>query len=59
VKATKQGRLYSGNLTQVDLENATDYFNLALDKDADYAPAYAGLSWAWIARQQIGYVSPS
>ncbi len=58
-EAYLQGRFYSGNLTQVDLANATDYFNLALEKDTNYAPAYAGLSWAWIARQQIGYVPPS
>ncbi len=59
LEAYLQGRFYSGNLTQVDLENAIDYFNLALEKDPRYAPAYAGLSWAWIARQQMGYVRPS
>jgi serine/threonine-protein kinase len=58
-EAYLQGRFYSGKLTQVDLERAIDYFNLALKRDSNYAPAYAGLSWAWVASQQMGYVAPS
>ncbi|UCD25496.1 MAG: protein kinase [Gemmatimonadota bacterium] len=58
-EAYLQGRFYSAKLTQWDLETAIDYFNLALEKDSNYAPAYAGLSWAWVASQQIGYVSPA
>jgi len=58
-EAYLQGRFYSGKLTQADLETAIDYFQLALQKDSTYAPAYAGLSWAWVASQQMGYVAPS
>ncbi len=58
-EAWLQGRFYSGKLTPSDLETATEYFNLALEKDPDFAPAYAGLSWVWIASQQMGYVSPA
>jgi serine/threonine-protein kinase len=58
-EAYLQGRFYSGKLTRVDLEMAIDYFHLALEKDSTYAPAYAGLSWAWVASQQMGYVAPS
>jgi serine/threonine-protein kinase len=57
-EAYLQGRFYSGNLTADDLETAIDYFNLALAHDSLYAPAYAGLSWAWVAKQQMGYVPP-
>jgi serine/threonine-protein kinase len=58
-EAYLQGRFYSGKLTFSDLETAIDYFNLALEKDSAYAPAYAGLSWAWVAKQQMGYVPPA
>jgi TolB-like protein len=58
-EAYLQGRFYSGKLTFSDLETAIDYFNLALEKDSTYAPAYAGLSWAWVAKQQMGYVPPA
>ncbi len=58
-QAYLQGRFYSGKLTAADLEIAIDYYNLALEKDPTYAPAYAGLSWAWVARQQLGYSAPS
>jgi len=58
-EAYLQGRFYSAKLTAADLEIAIDYYNLALQKDSTYAPAYAGLSWAWVARQQLGHVAPS
>jgi TolB-like protein len=57
-EAYLQGRFYSGNLTADDLETAIDYFSLALSHDSSYAPAYAGLSWTWVAKQQMGYVPP-
>ncbi len=58
-EAYLQGRFYSGKLSQANIERAIDYFNLALETDSSYAPAYAGLSWAWVASQQMGYVAPS
>jgi tetratricopeptide (TPR) repeat protein len=58
-EAYLQGRFYSGKLTAADLEIAIDYYNLAMEKDSTYAAPYAGLSWAWVARQQMGQVSPS
>ncbi len=58
-EAYLQGRFYSGKLTAADLEIAIDYYNLALEKDSTYAAPYAGLSWTWIARQQMGQASPS
>ncbi|HSA95551.1 MAG TPA: protein kinase, partial [Acidobacteriota bacterium] len=32
------------------------FFEQALKSDPLYAPAYAGLAWAWMARQQMGFV---
>jgi TolB-like protein len=57
-EAYLQGRFHSSRLTQVDLETAIQYFEQALTFDPEYAPAYAGISWAWIALQQVGFVSP-
>jgi TolB-like protein/Tfp pilus assembly protein PilF len=44
-------------LTRLDLESAEHYFELALEKDPNYARAYAGIAWVWLARQQQGDVS--
>jgi tetratricopeptide (TPR) repeat protein len=44
--------------TPEDLETAQRYFELALEKDPDYAPAYEGLAWVWTARQQGGITPP-
>jgi TolB-like protein/Tfp pilus assembly protein PilF/predicted Ser/Thr protein kinase len=44
-------------VTRLDLENAEHYFELALEKDPNYARAYAGIAWVWLARQQQGDVS--
>ncbi len=41
-------------LTRPDLENAEHYFELALEKDANYARAYAGIAEVWAARLQQG-----
>ena len=45
-------------LTSGDLESALQYFELALEKDPNYAPAYAGVALVWLGRQQMGYVPP-
>jgi tetratricopeptide (TPR) repeat protein len=41
--------------TREDLDTAESYFELALEKDPSYAPAYADLSMVWLVRQQMGY----
>jgi TolB-like protein/Tfp pilus assembly protein PilF/predicted Ser/Thr protein kinase len=43
-------------LRPADVDAAQRYFDLALVKDPSYAPAYEGLAWVWLARQQIGVV---
>jgi serine/threonine protein kinase/Tfp pilus assembly protein PilF len=47
------------NLNAADLEAAMRYYELALEHDPDYAPAYAGIAGVWIARQQAGFTLPS
>jgi len=42
-------------LTREDVDTAERYFELALGKDPSYAPAYEGLAWVWVARQQRFY----
>jgi len=46
-------------LTRDGLETAERYFNLALEIDPDYAAPWAGISRVWVARQQMGIVSPN
>jgi len=53
-----KGQFYWRKLTKNDLETALQYFELAKEKDQEYALAYAGISDVWIALQQMGYVSP-
>jgi TolB-like protein len=45
-------------MTRADLDVAQKYFELALAKDPNYALAYVGMTWVWIARNQMGIVPP-
>jgi TolB-like protein/tetratricopeptide (TPR) repeat protein len=54
-----KGRFHAEKETQADLDLAFEYFELALQKDPKYAPAYAGITFVWASRNQNGYVSPS
>ncbi len=53
-----KGQFYVRKLTSNDFDTAMKYFELAKEKDPDYALAYAGISGVWLARQQIGAASP-
>jgi TolB-like protein/Tfp pilus assembly protein PilF len=44
--------------TPQDIEAALEYFELALKKDPNYAPAHSGVALAWLGRQQMGYTPP-
>jgi TolB-like protein len=46
-------------LKRADLDAAQSSFDLALAKDPSYAPAYEGLTWVWLVRQQAGYTPSS
>jgi serine/threonine protein kinase/tetratricopeptide (TPR) repeat protein len=41
-----------------DLDAALEYFELALKKDPDYAPAYAGIAGVWAVRSMAGWSTP-
>ena len=51
---TGMGLLYE--LTSQSIDKALHYFNLALENDPNYAPAYAGIAFAWVVRRQQGLV---
>jgi len=57
-EAYLKGRHYYWNVSPENLETALRYYNLALDKDPDYALAYAGISDVWGARGCFGFASP-
>jgi len=46
-------------VTPEDLGIAEKYFDLALEKDPAYAPAYAGRAWIWLVRNQWGWSPPA
>jgi serine/threonine protein kinase len=57
--AYMKGRYYWEQLTPDGLQKALEYFNISLEKDSDFAPAYAGIAEVWQARKQVGFASPS
>jgi eukaryotic-like serine/threonine-protein kinase len=57
-EAYLKGMFHWTKSTPTDLEIAEKYFELALNKDTTYAPAYAGHAWVWVIRSQFGLVSP-
>ena len=57
--ACLKGSQYWIKMTKGDLDTAERYFELALQKDREYAAAYAGLAWVWACRNQAGFRSPA
>jgi tetratricopeptide (TPR) repeat protein len=55
-EAYLRGRFHHAELTSADLDAALSYFELSLEKDPSYAPAYAGIANVWASRNQMGYV---
>lgn len=53
-----KGQFYWRKLTPKDLDIAMQYFEMAKEKDQDYALAYAGICDVWIGRQQMGFSAP-
>ncbi len=58
-EAYLKGRFQAQKETPQDLDLALEYFEVALQKDPNYAPAYTGIAFVWAARNQMGYVPPS
>ena len=57
-EAYLKGSYHWKKMTPEGLDTAERYFELALDKDPAYAPAYEGLAWVWAVRQQYGLTIP-
>jgi serine/threonine protein kinase/tetratricopeptide (TPR) repeat protein len=57
-EAYLKGSYHCLKVTPADLDTAERYFELALEKDPSYAPAFQGLAGVWVFRQQIGLVPP-
>ena len=56
-EAYLKGQFHWYKLTRPDLERALQYFELALEKDPNFAQGYAGIAHVWIGLQQQGFVS--
>jgi len=54
-----KARSYFNDYTKESLNKALEYLNIAIEKNPDWAPLYAGLAelWTWI--QQSGWEPPS
>jgi TolB-like protein/Tfp pilus assembly protein PilF/predicted Ser/Thr protein kinase len=58
-QAYLKGKFSYFKLTRQDLESAEAYFEQALEKDPNYAAAYAGIASVWAGRLQQGLVPVS
>jgi serine/threonine-protein kinase len=56
-EACLKGQFHWNKFTAKDLETALQYFELALEKDPDYAPAYAGIASVWGGRTYFGMLA--
>ncbi|MBN1274218.1 MAG: protein kinase, partial [Candidatus Aminicenantes bacterium] len=52
------GKQKENLLTPQALDIALDYYELAIEKDPNYAEAYLEVAWLWLMRNQIGYTAP-
>jgi eukaryotic-like serine/threonine-protein kinase len=57
-EAYLRGRFHLQNGSQASIYRALDYFQQAIQKDVEYAPAYAGMADAYTAMRSI-YAAPS
>jgi serine/threonine protein kinase/Flp pilus assembly protein TadD len=57
-EAYLRGRFHLENGTDASIHRALDYFQQAVQKDVEYAPAYAGVADAYTAMRSV-YAAPS
>jgi serine/threonine protein kinase/tetratricopeptide (TPR) repeat protein len=57
-EAYLRGRFHLENGTDASIHRALDYFQQAVEKDVEYAPAYAGVADAYTAMRSV-YAAPS
>jgi TolB-like protein/DNA-binding winged helix-turn-helix (wHTH) protein len=53
-----KGRFYWNKRTEEGLREAIEYFQRAIDKDPNYALAYAGLADSWVPMAWYAYLRP-
>ncbi|MCH7776216.1 MAG: protein kinase [Gemmatimonadetes bacterium] len=58
-EAYLKGRFNLDKQSSADLGAALQYFELALEKDPNYALAYVGIAGVWASRQQHGFAPTS
>ncbi|HEX7424715.1 MAG TPA: protein kinase [Terriglobales bacterium] len=58
-EAYLKGQSHWYHLSREHLDAALGYFELALQKDPNYARAYVGVANVWIARGDSGFMQPS
>ena len=58
-EAYLKGRSYWYQVSKSGFEEAERYFDMALEKDPQYALAYSGLADVWLMRTDTGYLAPS
>jgi eukaryotic-like serine/threonine-protein kinase len=58
-EAYLKGRFQWYKVSKQGFDDAERYFRLALEKDPNYALAYAGLADVWLMRSDSGYAAPS
>ncbi|MBZ5545416.1 MAG: hypothetical protein LAO07_17340, partial [Acidobacteriia bacterium] len=56
-EAYLKGRLHWYKFTPQEVDAALKYFQLALEKDPNYAPAHVGIAYVWAARTGLGFIS--
>ncbi len=54
-----KGEFYNRKLTKEGMDIAMQFFELAKERDPDFALAYAGIARVWICRQQMGIAKVS
>ena len=58
-EAYLKGNFFFYKLTREAIGTALQYYELAVEIDSTYAPAYAGIALVWGGRAQMGYVPMS
>ena len=56
-EAYLKGQFHWNKFTEQDIEIALQYYELALEKDPNYAPAYAGIAGYWGAMSYFGMLA--
>ena len=49
---------YWDDLSLESLKKAHEYLKVAIERDPDFAPAYAGMAQVWVGLGQVGYEAP-